>query len=72
MTRLNIEIQDSSIAERILWMLQHFKNDGVMIEKLNTEDIDVQESIKTSLKELQEVKNGTIKAQLAREFLNEL
>ena len=72
MTRLNIEIQDSSIAERILWMLQHFKNDGVMIEKLDTDDIDVQESIKTSLRELHQVKNGAMKPQLAREFLNEL
>lgn len=72
MTRLNVEIQDSNIAERILWMLQHFKNDGVVIERLDSDDIDVQASIKTSLMELQQVKNGTFKPQLAKDFLNEL
>lgn len=72
MTRLNVEIQDSSIAEKILWMLQHFKNDGVLIERLDFDDIDVKSSIKTALIELQQVKNGTIKPQSARDFLNEL
>lgn len=72
MTRLNVEIKDSSIAERILWMLQHFKNDGVLIERLDYDDIDVKASIKTSLIELQQVKNGTIKPQSARDFLSEL
>ena len=72
MTRLNVEIKDSSIAERILWMLQHFKNDGVLIERLDYDDIDVKASIKTSLIELQKVKNGTIKPQSARDFLSEL
>lgn len=72
MTRLNIEIQDSGIAEKILWMLQHFKNDGVLIERLGTDDIDVEASIKASLRELQQVKNGAIAPQSARDFLNEL
>lgn len=72
MTRLNVEIQDNSIAERILWMLQHFKNDGVVIKKLDYEEIDVENSIRTSLQELEQVKNGTLKPQLAKEFLNEI
>ena len=72
MTMLNVEIQDSSIAEKILWMLQHFKKDGVVIERLDFDSIDVEASIKTSLMELQQVKNGIIKPQSARDFLNEL
>ncbi|MFA7083031.1 MAG: hypothetical protein WC141_00710 [Arcobacteraceae bacterium] len=72
MTRLNIEIKDSSIADKILWMLQHFKNDGVSVKKIDSDSIDVMDSIKSSLIELQQVKNGTTKPQLARDFLNEL
>ncbi|MDQ1339628.1 MAG: hypothetical protein QG567_781 [Campylobacterota bacterium] len=69
---INIKIQDNSVAERIFWMLQHFKNDGVVIERLDSDDINVETSIKTSLMELQQVKNGTLKPQLARDFLNDL
>ena len=69
---LNIKIPDNNLAEKILWMLQHFKSDGVVIERLDTDEIDIKESIKTSVKELQQIKKGDIKPQLARDFLNEL
>jgi len=71
MKTYRLEIDDD-ILDKVLWMLEHFKNDGVAIEKLDTDDIDIQESIKASLRELHQVKNGTIKPQLAREFLSEL
>lgn len=69
---INVKIPDSNLAEKILWMLQHFKSDGVEIERLDTDDIDVETSIKTSLIELQQIKKGDIKTQLAKDFLNEL
>lgn len=69
---LNVKIPDNSIAEKILWMLQHFKNEGVIVEQLDYEEIDVESSIKSSLEELQQVKNNNIKPQLARDFLSEL
>ena len=72
MTRLNIEIQDGSIAEKIFWMLQHFKNDGVSIERIDSDDIDVLASLRTSLEELKQVKQGNVEPQRARDFLNEL
>ena len=72
MTRLNIEIQDGNIAEKIFWMLQHFKNDGVSIERIDSDDIDVLTSLRTSLEELREVKRGNVEPQRARDFLNEL
>ena len=69
---INVKIPDNNLAEKILWMLQHFKSDGVEIERLDTDDIDVETSIKTSLIELQQIKKGDIKTQLAKDFLNEL
>ena len=69
---INVKIPDNNLAEKILWMLQHFKSDGVEIERLDADDIDVETSIKTSLIELQQIKKGDIKTQLAKDFLNEL
>lgn len=69
---LNVKIPDNSIAEKILWMLQHFKNEGVIVERLDSEEINIESSIKSSLEELQQIKRGNIKPQLARDFLNEL
>lgn len=71
MTRLNIEIQDHNIAEKILWMLQHFKDEGVYIQKFDSND-EIKQSIKTSLVELSEIQEGKRKPQLAKDFLNEL
>ena len=69
---INVKIPDNNLAEKILWMLQHFKSDGVEIERLDADDIDVETSIKTSLIELQQINKGDIKPQLAKDFLNEL
>ena len=51
---INVKIPDSNLAEEILWMLQHFKSDGVEIERLDADDIEVETSIKTSLIELKQ------------------
>ena len=31
MQTLTINIQDESLAEKVLWILEHFKNDGLEI-----------------------------------------
>jgi len=38
MQTLTINIQDESLAEKVLWILEHFKNDG--LEIVSKEDID--------------------------------
>ena len=34
--QLNINIPNENIAEKVLWMLEHFKSDGVEVLKLNS------------------------------------
>ena len=34
MKTLTLEIQNESIAEKVIWMLSHFKNDGVVVKEL--------------------------------------
>ncbi len=38
MQTVTINIQDESLAEKVLWILEHFKNDG--LEIVSKEDID--------------------------------
>jgi len=36
-----INFQNETIAQKVLWMLEHFKNDGVEVIKLNSEDDEI-------------------------------
>jgi hypothetical protein len=38
MQTVTINIQDESLAEKVLWILEHFKNDG--LEIVSKEDLD--------------------------------
>ncbi|MDD5212606.1 MAG: hypothetical protein PHV62_09355 [Sulfuricurvum sp.] len=38
MNTITLNVADGSMTERILWMLEHFKNDGVEISSI--EDIE--------------------------------
>ena len=38
--QLSISINDNSIAEKILWFLNSFSSQGVIVKKINVEDAD--------------------------------
>lgn len=71
MKTLTLEIKDETIAEKIMWMLQHFKNDGLIIKEnqTNTKD-DLKTSIKQSVDELNMITSGKLKAKPIEELLN--
>ncbi|SFV61089.1 hypothetical protein MNB_SV-9-635 [hydrothermal vent metagenome] len=64
---LTLEIQNDNIVDKIIWMLSHFKNDGVIIK-----DNTIEESIKQSVYEINQIKEGNIKARDIEELLDEL
>lgn len=40
MQTLTINIQNETLTEKVLWMLEHFKNDGLeIVEKEDLEDL---------------------------------
>jgi hypothetical protein len=68
---LTLEIKDETIADKIVWMLQHFKNDGLVIkESQTTTKDDLKASIKQSVDEFNMVKSGKLKAKPVEELLN--
>ena len=70
--QVTINFKNEDIAQKILWILNKFKNDGVEI--IQADDIDslILKNFKEGLKELKLAKEGKIEAKDAQEFLNEL
>jgi hypothetical protein len=67
MRTLTLEIQNDNIFDKIIWMLNHFKNNGVVIKENS-----IEKSIKQSVYEMNEIKVGNIEARDIEELLNEL
>jgi hypothetical protein len=53
-------------------MLEHFKNDGVEVIKLDTEDDEVINNFKDGLNEIHLINQGELNSRPVQEFLNEL
>jgi len=71
--QLAINIQNESIADKVLWMLKHFKNDGVEVLELDsTYEKNVLSHFQEGLKEINAIKDGTLRSRPAKELLDEL
>ena len=71
MQTYTLKIQHENIAEKVRWVLKHFEKDGVIIQK-DEEQNSIKSSIKKSVKELNEVKTGNLKAKDVSELLSAL
>lgn len=69
MQTYRLKIANDSVAEKILWLLNSFKDHGVTIEK---ESDATKESIKQSVKEMNLVKSGKLEAKPLNELLDAL
>lgn len=67
MKTLTLEIENDNIVDKVIWMLNHFKNDGVIIR-----DNSIESSIKQSVYEINEIKNQKLKARDIKDLLDEL
>ena len=68
--QLAINIQNESIADKVLWMLSHFKNDGVEVLELDsTYEKEVLSSFSEGLKEIKAIENGSLKSRPAKELI---
>jgi hypothetical protein len=74
MKTLTLEIKDKTVADKILWMLQHFKGDGLVIKEIEDSSCDAQTkaSIQQSVYELNMVKSGNLTARPVKELLDAL
>lgn len=67
-----VNFQNETIAQKVLWMLEHFKNDGVEIIKLDDNDEEIINNLKEGLHEINLIKQEKLASRSAQEFLNEL
>jgi len=67
-----VNFQNETIAQKVLWMLEHFKNDGVEVIKLDDTDEEIINNFKDGLNELKLIEQGKIISRPVQEFLNEL
>ena len=67
-----VNFQNETIAQKVLWMLEHFKNDGVEVIKLDNTDDEIINSFKDGLEEIKLVKQGELNSRPVQEFLDEL
>jgi ABC-type ATPase involved in cell division len=70
--QIAVNFQNDTIAQKVLWILEHFKNDGVEVIQLDTSDDTVVDNFKEGLKEIALIEQGKLTSRSVQEFLNEL
>ncbi len=70
--QIAVNFQNETIAQKVLWMLEHFQNDGVEVIKLDNTDDEIINNFKNGLSEINFIKEGKITSRPIQEFLNEL
>ena len=71
--QLAIDIKNESIADKVLWMLEHFKNDGVEVLKLNSQnEKEVLGNFREGLKEIEAISSGNLRSRPVKELLDEI
>ena len=70
--QIAVNFQNETIAQKVLWMLEHFQDDGVEVIKLDNTDDEIINNFKNGLNEINLVKQGKMNSRPVQEFLNEL
>jgi len=70
--QIAVNFQNETIAQKVLWMLEHFKNDGVEVVKLDNTDDEIINNFKNGLDEISLIKQGKLTSRPIQDFLNEL
>jgi len=67
-----VNFQNETIAQKVLWLLEHFRSDGVEIIQLDDSDEEIIHNFKEGLNEIKLINQGELKARPIKEFLDEL
>ncbi len=70
--QVTVNFQNEAIAQKVLWMLEHFKKDGVEIIKFDSLDDEIINNFKDGLDEINLIKQGKLTSRPVEDFLNEL
>ena len=67
-----VNFKNETIVQKVLWILEHFKDDGVEVIKLDNTDTEVLDNFKTGFNEIHLIEQGKLTSRPVQEFLNEL
>ena len=70
--QIAVNFQNDTIAQKVMWMLDRFKDDGVEVITLDDSDELIVQHFQEGIDELKEIQKGNIQTQSAHEFLHAL
>ena len=70
--QIAVNFENNLIAEKVLWILEHFKNDGVEVIKLDNTNTEIIDNFREGLVELKNIQNGKDSSRAVEDFLDEL
>ena len=71
--QLNINIPNENIATKVLWLLEHFKSDGVEVKKLSiANERTILDNFTKNIKEFKSVQKGNTPSRPIEDLLDEL
>ena len=72
MKSYTLEIEQENVAEKVIWLLKHFKDEGITIKENNSVNQEVKNSITHAVNEMNMIKKGKIEAKPIEDLLNAL
>ncbi len=67
-----INIEDEAVAQKVLWFLDHLRDDGVEIISIDDKKEEILRNFQEGLEELKRAQKGLLSPKEVGEFLNEL
>ena len=70
--QITINFKNETVAQKVLWILDRFKDDGVEVIKHDDKDDEIINHFKEGLNEISLIEQGKLTSRPVQEFLNEL
>ena len=70
--QIAVNFQNETIAQKVLWLLEHFKKDGVEVVQLDCSDNEIVDSFKEGLNEVHLINQGKLESKSVQDFLDEI
>ena len=70
--QIAVNFDNDEIAKKVLWVLEHFQQDGVEIIKIENNDTEILNNFQEGLLEVKLIQNQQLKSRAVEDFLNEL
>lgn len=70
--QIAVNFKNDEIAKKILWILEHFQNEGVEIIEIENSEEVILDHFREGLREVKLIKNQQLKSRAVEELLSEL